>query len=100
MSAAASPMASMTPPPGADSGSPPDSAAATQPGASPAPAQPNPAMQQGTQLVIGVVNGLRAIAKAYPKAAPKVTEMLAGMREILPLIMQSQAPGEVQAPPA
>ena len=99
MSAAASPMASMTPPPGADSGSPPDSPA-TQPGASPAPAQPNPAMQQGTQLVIGVVNGLRAIAKAYPKAAPKITEMLAGMREILPLIMQSQAPGEVQAPPA
>ena len=56
-------------------------------------------MQQGTQLVIGVVNGLRAIARAYPKAAPIVTEMNAKMRELLPIIMQSQAPGEVQAPP-
>jgi hypothetical protein len=88
----------MTPPPGADANGPPPSPA-TEPGASPAPASPNPAMQQGTQLVISVVNGLRAIAKAYPKAAPKVTEMLAGMRELLPMIMQSQSPGEIQAPP-
>jgi hypothetical protein len=97
MSATAS-MSPMTPPPGQDSGAPPDSPA-TQQGAPPAPATPNPAMQKGTQLVIGVVNGLRAIAKAYPKAAPIVSDIQGRMRELLPIVMQSQSPGEAQAPP-
>jgi hypothetical protein len=99
MSASDSSMSPMTPPPGQSGGAPPADSPATQQGAPPAPASPNPAMQQGTQLVIGVVNGLRAIAKAYPKAAPIVTDINARMRELLPIVMQSQSPGEVQAPP-
>jgi hypothetical protein len=57
-------------------------------------------MQQGMDLMRGVVTNLRAIAKAYPAAAPKVAEANNIMREVTALMMQSQRPGEPQAPPS
>ena len=90
---------SMPPPPsmGGTPGQPP--APTSTPGASPAPPTPSPSMQQGTQLLIGAVSNLRAIAKAFPAAASKVAEANNLLREISALMMQSQNPGEPQAPP-
>jgi hypothetical protein len=90
----------MTPPPGAS----PDSGAANAPapspvGASPATPTDSPQMQQGAQLVISIVHNVRALAKMYPKVAPLVAEVNEKMREMLPLIMQSQPSAETQAPP-
>lgn len=92
----------LPPPPGssapdADS-APPPSAAPTQ-GATPAPATPSPMMQQGTQLLLSVVNNLRAIAKQFPGAAPKVAEANNLMREIAQEIMKAAPAPEAQAPP-
>jgi hypothetical protein len=90
----------LPPPPGQDSGaSPAASPSPTPQPASPAPAQPSPQMQQGTQLAIGVVNQLRAIAKAFPKTAPKVAEVNNLMREITAVMMESQQTPEPAAPP-
>lgn len=86
-------------PPGA--GDPSGTATPTTPvTASPAPPAPSPAMQQGTGMLLNVVSGLRAIAKAYPVTAGKVSEANTIMREIAALMMQSQKPGEPAAPPA
>lgn len=88
----------LPPPPGADQSQ--QNTAPTAPEtASPSPAQPSPVMQQGTQLVISIVNNLRSIAKAYPGAAAKVQEANNAMREIMAEMMKSQAPGEPAAPP-
>jgi len=57
-------------------------------------------MQQGTQMLLQVVNGLRAIAKAFPGASPgvaKINELIRG--ELMPAIMENAEPGEPQAPP-
>lgn len=62
-----------------------------------APPTPAPAMQQGTQLVIGIVNQLRALARAYPGAAPKVAQINDLMREVQAEIMKNQQPGEPEA---
>jgi hypothetical protein len=51
-------------------------------------------------MVIGVVSSLRAIAKAYPATAPMIQEINDKMREVAAAMMQHQAPGEPQAPPA
>lgn len=67
--------------------------------ASPSPEQPSPVMQQGTQMVIGVVQNLRAIAKAYPGTAPEITQINSLMRNVLAKMMQQQHPGEPAAPP-
>jgi hypothetical protein len=57
-------------------------------------------MQQGTRMMLDVVNGLRAIAKAFPGAAPGVAEINEIIRgKLMPAIMQSAEPGEPQAPP-
>jgi len=90
----------MTPPP-----SPPgqaDSApqAPTSPAAaSPSPAQPSPATQQGTQMVLGIIRDLRSLAKAYPEAAPHITQINDLMRKVMASMMQSAQPGESAAPP-
>ena len=94
-------MASPTlpPPPGsAPAAAPPPSDSPTQ-GAPATPAQPSPGMQQGTQLLISVVNNLRAIAKQYPAAAPKVAEANNLMREIAQEVMKASQPPEPAAPP-
>jgi len=56
-------------------------------------------MQIGAQMVIGVARNLTAIAKAYPAAAPEIREMNNLLRQVQAKIMQSQQPGEPQAPP-
>lgn len=56
-------------------------------------------MQQATQLLIGVVGALRAIAKSYPQAAPHVVEANDAIRKVGLAIMQSQPAGEPMAPP-
>jgi hypothetical protein len=90
----------LPPPPGADQSSSQPTTPTAPEAASPSPAQPSPAMQQGTQLVISIVNNLRSIAKSYPEAAPKVAEANNIMREIMAALMQHQNPGEPAAPPA
>jgi len=57
-------------------------------------------MQQGTRMMLDVVNGLRAIAKMFPAASPGVAEVNELIRgKIMPQIMQSAEPGEPAAPP-
>lgn len=56
-------------------------------------------MEQGTQLLIQVVQGLRSIAQAFPSAAPKIAEINNLMREVVPLMMEAQQTGEPMAPP-
>src|SRR5258708_38046185 len=90
----------MPPPPGAGGDSAPQGPQPSTDAASPAPPTPSPAMQQGTQMMLQVVNGLRAIAKAFPGASPsvaKINELIRG--EIMPAIMQHAEPGEPAAPP-
>lgn len=87
----------LPPPPGQDapSGQPPSST----PGAA-APAQSSPATDQKTQLVIGIIKGLRALAQAAPSASPgiqKINDIF--QSEVMPKLMESQSPGEAQAPP-
>ncbi len=93
--------AAMPPPPGTDDSAASQGVPPTSPqAASPAPPTPSPAMQQGTQMMLQVVNGLRAIAKAFPGASPsvaKINELIRG--EIMPAIMAHSEPGEAQAPP-
>lgn len=96
----ASTPAAMPPPPAADDGSASQASPTSPPAASPAPATPSPAMQQGTQMMLQVVNGLRAIAKAFPGASPsvaKINELIRG--EIMPAIMAHADQGEPSAPP-
>lgn len=90
----------MPPPPGAGN-APTASAAPTAPtAASPAPPSPSPALQHGTGMLLNVVSGLRAIAKAYPATSEKVAEANQIMREISAIMMTAQKPGEPQAPPS
>lgn len=68
--------------------------------ASPAPPTPSPMTDQISKAVIDAVHGLRAVAQAIPAASPvvaKINELIRG--ELMPAIMQSQQPGEPQAPP-
>jgi hypothetical protein len=68
--------------------------------ASPSAAQPAPGMNAGAKLVIRVVDDLRALAKAYPKAAPFVSKINDLMPHIQAAIMSEGSPGEPQAPPS
>jgi len=88
---------SLTPPPGIDDQ---DSQSPTSPAAvSPAPPEPAQGMQGGTQMVIGVVQGLRAIAKAFPATAPDIAQINDLMRGVMSKMMASQQTGEPAAPP-
>ena len=93
----ASPSNALTPPPGMDDQSPQSPSAPAA--ASPSPPQPSPAMQQGTQDVIEVVQKLRGIAKAYPSAAPTVAKINDLLRELMAAMMQHASPGEPMSPP-
>lgn len=92
---------SLAPPPGTGSDPSAQQGPPTSPqGASPAPATPSPAMEQGTQMMLQVVNGLRAIAKAFPGASPAVAEINELIRgKVMPAVMQHAEPGEPAAPP-
>lgn len=56
-------------------------------------------MQQGSQMVIQVVQGLRGIAKAFPDAAPEISQINDLMRAVMGKMMAGQNVGEPQAPP-
>lgn len=96
MAAGASSQATLAPPPGAAGQ---DSAPTNPPSGASSPAQPAPGMNQGTNLVLDVTRSLRAIAAAYPGAAPIVAEMNDKVRDLMRVIMQHQQTGEPQAPP-
>jgi hypothetical protein len=49
--------------------------------------------------VLGVIRDLRSIAKAYPEAAPHITQINDLMRKVMAAMMQSSQPGEAAAPP-
>jgi hypothetical protein len=56
-------------------------------------------MDQGTQMVITVVRGLRAIAKMFPETAPMISDINNKMRDVSATIMKHQEPGQPAAPP-
>jgi hypothetical protein len=56
-------------------------------------------MQQGTQMVLGVTNSLRAIAKAFPATAPDIAQINDLMQKVIANMMKDQEPGEAMAPP-
>ncbi len=89
----------MTPPPGEDTTPAQGGAPSSPAGASPSPPQPSPQMQQGAQSLIGVVNTLRGIAKAYPAASPHVQKINDELRNVMAIMMQASQPAEAQAGP-
>lgn len=94
----------MPPPPnvGGDGSTPPSPAQVnptTPTSVSPAPAQPSPQMDQGTQLAVGVTSGLVQISKQFPATAPLVAQMSELMRQVMAKMMESQQTGEPAAPP-
>jgi hypothetical protein len=94
----ASPANTLAPPPDPNgSGTPPPISTAPA-GASPSPAQPS-GMQQGTQDLLQAVSLLRGIAKSYPAASPAIMKINDLIQEVSAAMMQSQTPGEPQAPP-
>lgn len=95
----ASPSNALTPPPAMDDSNPSSQTPTAPTAASPSPPSPSPAMQQGTQDLIEVVQKLRGMAKAYPSAAPTIAKINDLMREVAAKMMQHQTPGEPQAPP-
>lgn len=50
-------------------------------------------------MLIAVVHGLRAIAKAYPSTAPEISQINDLMRKVGAAMMASQQPEEPAAPP-
>lgn len=94
----ASPASPMSPPPGIDQGAqaPPSTPA---PAAAPAAPKPSPQMQQGTQIMLQVVSGLRDFAKMFPASAQYVQQMNDLAREAMRSMMQSAEVGEPAAPP-
>jgi hypothetical protein len=50
-------------------------------------------------MLIQVVHGLRAIAKAFPSTAPEISQINDLMRSVGAKLMQSQTPAEPAAPP-
>jgi hypothetical protein len=91
----------MSAPPGAAAGpTGPRPSPTNPPATAPAPGRPSPEMQQGTQMVIGVVHNLRSIATAFPSTTPEINEINNLMRSVLAKMMQHQRPGEPEAPPA
>jgi len=91
----AGPAPAMPPPPG---GGPP--AAPTSPvAASPAPPQPSPKLEQGSKIVIMVVQGLRGIAQDFPQTAPIVSQINDLMRQLQLAMMKNVQPQEPAAPP-
>ena len=88
--AAASP--TMPPPPGG-------AQAPTTPSASPSSPAPNPKLEQGSKMVIQVVQGLRNIAQAFPAASKPISEINNLMRDVQMAMMRGAQPSEPSAPP-
>ena len=95
---AAGGMSTVSPPPGAmsPSGPPPQSG---QQDASPAPAQPSPQSEEGSRMVIQIVQGLRKLGQRYPAATPAITKINDAMREVQMKVMAGGKPPEPAAPP-
>ena len=97
----ASAASTLPPPPGADGSAGPGGTSPTTPAAAaPSPATPSPMMEQGARMVIGVVSGLRSIAKAFPETAEPISQINNLMRDVQAKMMKSAQPGEAQAPPS
>jgi hypothetical protein len=56
-------------------------------------------MQSGTQDILKVVDILRGIAKAHPKAAQFVGEINDILPKVMSALMEDQPVGEPAAPP-
>jgi len=83
------------PPPGGPQPPPPKNGA----DASPAPAAPSPQVEEGSRMVIQIVQGLRKLAQNYPGAAPAISKMNDLMREVQMKVMAGGKPPEPAAPP-
>ena len=77
---AAGGMGTVSPPPGAMSPSTPPPSSQD---ASPAPAQPSPQVEQGSRMVIQVVQTLRKLAQDYPAAMPAITKINETSRKLI-----------------
>lgn len=88
----------MTPPPTPGGGAP-QQGPTTPPVASLSPAQPNPQMQQGTAMAIGVARSLQTIAKAFPSTAPTIAQMNNLLRDVVSSMMEDSQSPEPAAPP-
>lgn len=96
----------MTPPPGMDSpdaanaGSPAQPGAApSSPGAAPAPPQPGGAANPIASKLVAAIQTFREIGKAFPKAAPHISQMMEQVPHVLAAIQAQSQPGEPAAPP-
>jgi len=67
--------------------------------ASPAPATPSPQVEQGSRMVIQVVQALRQLGQNYPGAVPAITKIQDLMREVQMKVMAAGKPSEPAAPP-
>jgi hypothetical protein len=67
--------------------------------ASPAPAAPSPQVEEGSRLVIQIVQGLRKLGQLYPAAVPAITKINDAMREVHMKVMAGGKPSEPAAPP-
>jgi len=87
----------MPPPPGGGTGAP---QAPTSPtAASPSAPTPNPKLEQGSKMVIQVVQGLRSLAQQFPATAKPISQINELMREVQMGIMKGAQPSEPSAPP-
>jgi hypothetical protein len=92
---ATAPMATVPPPPGGQTPPPPKNGA----DAAPAAASPSPQVEQGSRLVIQIVQSLRQLGQQFPAAAPAITKVNDAMREIQLKVMAASKPSEPAAPP-
>jgi len=87
-------------PPGQDPGASAGAAPPTAPLAvTPAPAQPNPQMQQAMGMVVRITAASRALSQQFPELAPLSKQVDDIARQMLMKVSQNQQPGEPAAPP-
>lgn len=106
MGAATMSTMAMTPPPGGDAQqSPPPTDQSAPAGGAPspvaaAPAPPQPGTDDGTtRALITAIQTLRAISKAFPKAAPHISQMMEQVPHVMAAVQAQASPGTPAAPP-
>jgi|SRR5580704_3244694 hypothetical protein len=92
---ATSAMATVPPPPGGPTPDPPKAGA----DASPAPAATSPSVEEGSRLVIQIVQALRKLGQQVPGAQPAIMKINDAMREVQMKVMAAGKPTEPAAPP-